>query len=250
MKNKRISKIAISFSVLVLLVVVLLLSNSLRRSSHIVLAEESSSAASGSDAPTQGDNGVTEISVTPETVQAAIETLHRPENYTRTITVETLWSGGSSTLEMLAAVSGAWNRTDTTQADGRIRHVITDGKTSYIWYDSEKTCYSGAAGTISADQEQHIPTYEDLLALPVEKIAAADYRTLSGVRCIYLETTEDAAGYAERYWVSVDTGLLAAAEKLEEGETVYRMASLTLKTVLPSTADFTLPDGTVLHTMA
>ena len=41
---------------------------------------------------------------------------------------------------------------------------------------------------------------------------------------------------------------LEAGLKLEGGETIYRMASLSLEETLPTAADFTLPDGTVLYT--
>ncbi|MPN02686.1 hypothetical protein SDC9_149902 [bioreactor metagenome] len=85
-----------------------------------------------------------------------------------------------------------------------------------------------------------------MLALPVNQIEKADYRSLSGVNCIYVETGEDENGYVLRYWVSVDTGLLAAAEWRKDGETIYRMGSSTLDSSGPSTKDFTLPDGTVL----
>ena len=82
--------------------------------------------------------------------------------------------------------------------------------------------------------------------LPVETIATADYRVISGVNCIYVETAADEDGYVLRYWVSVDTGLLTAAEKLLDGESVYRMAGLTVDQTLPPVSDFTLPDGRVL----
>ncbi len=77
--------------------------------------------------------------------------------------------------------------------------------------------FSGPAGDISPDAEQAIPTYEDVLALPPEHIAQADYRMVSDVRCIYVETAEDDWGYTQRYWVSVDTGLLVVAERLQDG---------------------------------
>ena len=67
---------------------------------------------------------------------------------------------------------------------------------------------------------------ETILDLPVEDIAAADYRSVSDVNCIYVETVQDPEGYTQRYWVSVETGLLVASERLLE-ETIYRMASLT-----------------------
>ena len=74
----------------------------------------------------------------------------------------------------------------------------------------------------------------------------ADYRAISGVNCIYVETAENADGYVERYWVGVDTGLLMAAERLVDEEPVYRMAALTVDMTAPTAADFTLPDGRIL----
>ena len=106
--------------------------------------------------------------------------------------------------------------------------------------------FTGPAGEISPDAEQTIPTYEDVLALAPEQIAQADYRMVSDVRCIYVETAEDDWGYVQRYWVSVDTGLLAVAERLQDGETVYRMAALTVDETAPDVKTFTLPDGTAL----
>ena len=65
---------------------------------------------------------------------------------------------------------------------------------------------------------------------------------------LYAETAEDAWGYAQRYWVSVDTGLLVVAERLQKGETVYRMAALEADQTAPPAETFTLPDGTdLLH---
>ena len=80
----------------------------------------------------------------------------------------------------------------------------------------------------------------------MEDIAAADYRSVSDVNCIYVETVEDPDGYTQRYWVGVETGLLVASERLLEGETIYRTASLTVDLSVPSADRFILPDGTVL----
>ena len=173
-------------------------------------------------------------------------TLSRPLEYRRTVTVEQLWTGGSGTYETAVAVSGGWTRTDRTLAGGRVRHVLTDGEVTHIWYDGGTEVYTAPAGGISADNEQNIPTYEEILDLPPEAIAVADYRVISGVNCIYVETAEDGEGFVLRYWVSVDTGLLAVSERLLEGEPVYRMAALTLDQASPIAADFTLPDGTPL----
>ncbi|MET0015773.1 hypothetical protein [Oscillibacter sp.] len=247
MRNRKIGKFtAAGFVVVFVLVVAILLINSLRRSSRIVLPDvvqptEDSSAIDGGKI-----DAITPIAVTPETVQFAIESLHRPASYRRSITVERLWSGGTGTTDVTVSVSGGWTRTDTAPKGQQTRHTLTNGKTTYIWYGNQTSVYSCSAGDISADEEQEISTYEDVLALPVNQIEKADYRSLSGVNCIYVETGEDENGYVLRYWVSVDTGLLAAAEWLKDGETIYRMGSPTLDSSGPSTKDFTLPDGTVL----
>ena len=129
-----------------------------------------------------------------------------------------------------------------------MRRSITDGQKTWIWYDSERSVYETAAGDIDPDAEQRLPTYEEILALPVEDIAAADYRTFSDIPCLYVETGER-DGYVQRYWVSVESGLLVGAEKLQNGETVYRAAERPEESPAVTTADFTLPDGTVLHTV-
>jgi hypothetical protein len=125
-------------------------------------------------------------------------------------------------------------------------HTITDGETVYIWYNSEKTVFTAPAGDITADHDQTIPTYEEILNLDASRIAAADYRDLEGLRCIYVETAESENGYALRYWVSVDSGLLVSSEKLYHGEVIYRMSALTLEPTAPVNSDFALPDGTQL----
>lgn len=146
--------------ILVVLVVLLMLVSNLRRSSRVVLPDTNTSAEGGGDLPAEG-GALTVVEVTPETVQAAIETLHRPEAYSRTVTVEYLWTGGSGTIELSTAVSAPWTRVDRTLPDGQVRHSITDGETTFIWYNGESEVYTGPAGAISADAEETIPTYED-----------------------------------------------------------------------------------------
>jgi hypothetical protein len=251
MRSRKFGKFtAAAFAVLIVLVVMILLSNGLRRSSRIVLPDTVQSTEDSSEPDSGEEDAITLIAVTPETVQSAVESLHRPASYRRSITVERLWSSGSGTSKITASVSGGWTRTDTTPEGQQTRHTLTDGKTTYIWYGNHTSVYRCSAGDISADQEEGIPTYEDVLALPVNQIEKADYRNLAGVNCIYVETGEDENGYVLRYWISVDTGLLAAAEWLKDGETIYRMGSPALDSAGPSTEDFTLPDGTVLTEVA
>ena len=243
MEKRKLKWLTWGVVVFMVLAVGLILSGTLRRTSHITLPEAESSAGQDSESPSSAGDALTVIKVTPSTVQAVIETLARPESYRRTVTIEQLWNGGSGSYEVSVTVNGPWTRTDRTMPDGRARHTITGSEMVYVWYNNEKNVYSGPVGTISADVEQSIPTYEDILELHVEQIAAADYRTVSDVYCIYVETAEDEAGYALRYWVSVDTGLLVVAEKLEHGSTVYRMAALTADQTTPTEGNFVLPDG-------
>lgn len=234
------------FIILTVLVVCVMLGGTLRRTTHITLPSPDASAEQTSDDPSTGGDVLTVVEVTPETVQYAIATLARPESYSRTITIEQFWSGGSGTYEIAVTVSGPWTRTDRTMPDGRVRRTITGEGTTYIWYSSEEEVYAAPSGEITADNEQSIPTYEDILELPAEEIITADYRAILGLNCIYVETAETAEGYALRYWVSVDTGLLVASEKLLDGEPVYRMGSPTVDQSEPDASAFTLPDGTAL----
>ncbi|MCI2055832.1 MAG: hypothetical protein LKJ86_01670 [Oscillibacter sp.] len=246
MKKRKVSASTVGFVGLIVLIVGLLMAGSLRRSSHIVLPEmDEDSAAAGSSSQQTGDS-INRVEVTPQTVQAAIATLNRPEEYARSMTIETLWSGGSSSAQANVKVNGALTRTDYTGADGRIRHSITNGESTWIWYGTSAAVYSASAGDISADEEQHIPTYEDVLDLDTELITAADYRTFSDQDCIYVETTPDANGLVMHYWVSVSSGLLIGAEKLDGSTAIYRMAAQPVLETLPTTADFTLPDGTII----
>lgn len=241
--RRKLNRITWVFVALAVALGIMMLGSSIHRPGTIVLPDPASVPDQSGDSTGFGDR-LTVVEVTPETVQAAVETLKRPERYRRSVTVEHLWSGGSVSYEVTVAAVGPWTRTDRTMPDGRVRHTITGAETVSIWYNSEHQVYTAPVGTIIADHEQPIPTYEEILTLETERITAADYREASGIPCIYVEAEE--GDYVLRYWVSVETGLLAAAEKLLEGEAVYRMASLTVDQVEPSAADFTLPDGTVL----
>ena len=98
----------------------------------------------------------------------------------------------------------------------------------------------------TADVAQRMLTYETVRELPVEDIALADYRELDGVYCIYVETSPDEAGYADRYWVSVSSGLLYAAERTCQGELVYRFTTTEPDAETPEESLFRLPDGSAL----
>lgn len=230
-----------------LVLAALMLGGSLTHTAHITLPP--SDLPRDPDAGDSGDGAsLTVVEITPETVQSAIASLSRPENYGRSVTIEYFWPGGSGKQELYTIVRGPWTRVDRGLPDGDTRISVTDGQMTYIWYGYEedaKVC-AAPAGSISADDEQSIPTYEDILDLPAEDIVQADYRALEELSCIYVETAADSGGYSLRYWVSVENGLLVQAEKLLGDEAVYRMTSLYVDETRYDASRFTLPDGTVL----
>ena len=229
-----------------ILIVALVLGGTLRRTSHVTLPQTEVGSGQITQQPGTLGDALTVVEITPQTVQAAIATLSRPESYRRVVTVEQFWDGGSAAYESTITANGGWSRIDRNMPDGRIRHTIIGSELVYVWYNHEDHVYTAVAGVVSADNEQTIPTYEDVLELPTEMIAVSDYREISDENCIYVETYPDEAGYITRYWISVDTGLLTVAERLVEEQPVYRMAALTVDMVSPNPAEFTLPDGTML----
>ena len=248
MDRRGMNRVTMAFIAVVVLVVALMLASSMRPASHITLPKEQEKSEENTGDPATVRDTLTVVEVTTDTVQSAVATLSRPEAYSRTVRIQQFWNGGSGGFDTDVAVSGDWTRTDRVLPSGRTRHALTDGESTYIWYENSQKVYLGPSGSISADNEQSIPTYEEILNLPLETIAAADYRTIAeNVNCIYVETAEDENGYTLRYWVSVDNGLLVAAEKLLNGETIYRMSGLQVELSFPAQERFTLPDGTILE---
>ena len=183
------------------------------------------------------------VSITPETVRPAINTLSRPAAYSRVQTVETFWSGGSGQAVSQIHVSGGRTRLDTQLPDGSVRHMLVVGGAAGVWYDDETEWKLLRSRQLSADLAARTLTYETVRDLPVERIAQADYRSLEGVYCIYVETAPDSQGYVDRFWVSVDTCLLHAAERLQNGALVYRFTATAPDAAAPDEALFLLPDG-------
>ena len=246
MDKRNLNWVTWSFVILTALVVGMMLMNTMRRPGDITLPDTTMKTDQLIDESDKTNGALTVVEITPETVQAAIATLSRPEAYRRTITLEQFWEDSSGANEITTTVYGAWTRTDRTMPDGRIRHCISGTGAVYIWYNNETKLYTGVPGEITADNEQSIPTYEEILELPQEEITVADYRRVSDVDCIYVEAVSSDGDCTLRYWVSVETGLLVAAEKLLDDETVYRMGALTIDQMEPSSAEFTLPNGNQL----
>lgn len=245
MKKRRFSLLGVALAALALIVVLLFSRMSMERSHKVELAETDSTQDGDDKYARANREAIRRVEVTPQTVRFVVERLARPENYSRSVTVERFWNGGSGVTEIAARVASGWTRVDVTDENGTQRHVITGEGKSWIWYNDSKKVFS-AASVLEADEEQSIPTYEDVLRREPASIAAADYRKLDELSCIYVETVADEMGYVERDWVSVESGLLVASERELNGELVYRMTALSSESGSVTTEAFALPDGTAL----
>ncbi len=193
---------------------------------------------------TLGPGGGTRVEVTPSTVQDVIAALSRLESYSRTVT--TTLEGAVTTAQVW--VDGGWTRADMILPSGLAVHTIVGDGTVWRWYSGDRTAVSWRADSASVDVEgQRIPTYEDVLELPVDTITSAGYEEKNGQACVYVEVSVPELDQVERYWVSADNGLLVAAETETEGTVVYSMTASAMEIPVSSAASFALPDGTVLH---
>ena len=195
-----------------------------------------------------GTDQVARVELTCDTVQAVVETLSRTESYYRELTVETFWGEHSSLTQIKVWTDGGWSHSRQVLPSGAIRHDLVGEDTHYYWYDGSKQYLSTPADPASADLSQHIPTYETVLALPLRQITEASYTLLEDHPCVYAAFADPDLELVTRFWVSMDSGLLMAAEQETQGALVYRMTALgSVQSPCPPDAPFTLPDGSQLH---
>ena len=199
---------------------------------HVVLADTSGSGSDTSDGSLSPSNA----------------TLDRSDSYYRELTVESFWTGGSSSTAVQVWCDGDWCHVRQALPSGAVRHDLTGGGKLYYWYDGSQQYQTAPADGLSADLAQHIPTYETVLQLRQSAIVAADYRQLEGLSCIYVEVRLDDPQRTERYWIGLDSGLLVQAEAEETGTLTYHLSALSpITTAYNAAAAFSLPDGTSLH---
>lgn len=214
---------------------------------QVVLPTSSVGLGNGS-ASTGPDQSYLRVEVTPQTVAGVVATLARPESYYRELTVETFWPEGSSFSQVQTWQDGGWSHVRQTMPSGVVRHDLTGEGVLYYWYDGFQSYGQTPADERSSDLAQHIPTYETVLELDPSHIISAGYERKGDLPCVYVEVRPQGGHTLERYWVSVDNGLLVAAELEEDGQVVYQMSAWTpVQSPCPAGAHFTLPGGEVLY---
>ena len=250
------NRLAIAIAVIVLIVGAMLTSfgRSLfalnTPSVQLPLPGEDSPGSSSSETPS-GSGQYQKVEVTPDTVQSVVATLSRSDSYYRELTVETLWGDGSSATQVQVWTDGGWTHTQKILPSGAVRNDLIGEGTVYYWYEGSQTYCTAPADEFSSDLSQRLPTYETVLQLDTEQITAAGYETRGELPCVFVEVSLEEEDVVERYWISVDSGLLVCAETDSGGQTVYRMTAYTpITTPCPSTASFALPDGTSFHSLS
>lgn len=169
--------------------------------------------------------GLLLANVTPETVQAVVSTLVRPDSYSRQLTVTRFWEGGSRTEAVSVWQKSGMLRVLVDSAGEQKNILYYQGSVS-IWYgsDSEHVFHYQSEDPALGDSLQQIPTYEDLLALDPASIREAGYIRHGGGWRI-MASAETAGGGLGVYYISIETGLLEEAERWEDGRLVYSLSA-------------------------
>lgn len=189
------------------------------------------------------------VEVTIETVQEVIRTLERPDSYTRTVVLQDHWGEDKvSATTANVTVDGGWTLTEAKRSNGSTRtSVVGDGMLRW-WYDDERMVQEAPADEYSADLEgQRIPTYEDILSAEPAAITYAGYEAKNGTPCIAVAIEIKELGYQEWYWVSVENGLLTAAETVQDGVVLMEMSAGAVEIPAPAGTEFMSPDRVVYH---
>lgn len=246
MEQNRRTRVAVLIALIVLLAVFGSFAYSIysSRTAGVILPSAQPDVGVGSP----GSEHAQRVEISVDTVQAAIASLTRSDSYYRPLTVQTHWDGASSVTSVQTWVDGGYTYSRVVLPSGAVRYSLSDGTTLYYWFSGNTSYLTAPANSLNADLAQRIPTYEDVLNLPAGRIHDAFYGAYGEHLCIYVETVADELGYLERYWISVDTGLLVAAETVKDETVVLSVnATYPITSPCPAGVRFALPDGTELH---
>jgi hypothetical protein len=214
----------------------------------------------GGEAPQDSvtpDDNLDRVTITVDNVQRVIESLHRPDSYSRRFIVETFYAKGDGSGRTSAGYDISVSVYGGAQAirvrDGRdVKNIIIAGGRMYIWYNNDAAykevpvqpaVYGGEAAQSAADEFQMLLTYEDVLAVEKEKITEAGYISFNDENCIYVRFEYGRMGYTTVCYISTASGLLTGAEQFDGQQLVYRMIASEYSAAVPDLSAFNLPDG-------
>lgn len=192
--------------------------------------------------------------VTAETVQAVVATMVRPDSYSRSLLVTHYWDGGSRSYPIRVWLKNGNLRMTVTQPEAGsqenlLKNILyLDGRVS-IWYGTDTAqVYQYDSEEALGDLLQMLPSYEDVLALPPEDILDAGYVSREGNWRI-MASCLDASGILTVYYISIETGLLEAAERWDGDRLIYSMEAGEAALSAPGDEMFTMdpvPQAAVL----
>jgi outer membrane lipoprotein-sorting protein len=194
-------------------------------------ASDSGTGQGDGDAPRTAE-------VNPATVRAVLAKLSRVDSYSRRITVETFWNGGSSQTALSVWVRGDSERVIVGEGPRSQNILLTDGEVT-IWYDNPDHAYTGPAAKDDADRWQRVIDYESLLSEDLT-ITDAAYDKYNGEPCITVAYLTPELSYVCRLHVSVSSGLLLGSETYDGDTLVLRMTGSDLDITTPEDGVFTL----------
>ena len=190
------------------------------------------------------DDGINRVEVTPETVKAVLGTLSRTESFSRTYAIKTYWDGGESESALSYWQKGSNIRMSITQ-DETVHNILVIGNDLYVWYDGSSDVFKSKLSESSVAREvdkfSGLVTYEDIMEIPQDDILDAGYDVHSGQSCNIIEYKSGELNYVNHLYVSVDNGLLIAAEKYDGETLIYSMESNSPELSTPSDDIFAIP---------
>lgn len=247
MRLKKMSSSAVTAIIIIILVSVtaLLFLLPSRQKIEIVLPEaEETHDLRPED--TGNGGGITRVEITNDTVQTAIETLNRPEDYYRSIEINKYWEGGGTRYYVDMYKAGNKTKIISTHEGFETKNILITEDKVYIWYNNENeplevNRWEEEDYLRAQDAYQMIATYEDVLRLDKDSIIDSGYRERDGRYYIYVKTKDELLGYEIEYYISAETGLLQYAEKKDGDFPIYKMAVNDEYIERPSENFFMLP---------
>lgn len=191
-----------------------------------------------------GEGSFKRVEITPKTVQTVLASLSPTQSYYRHLSTTLYWGEESSQTSAEIWHHQQISHVVKTLPSGLVRHDIVHPDHVFSWYDGESQHRTAPSYSSAAELAQQIPTYQTVLDLPLEDITQANYQYKEGVSCIFVEAVTAPLFFSQQYWVSIDTGLLVAAETYEGDRLLYKMEGFSSVTSpISDQSSFLLPDG-------
>lgn len=187
---------------------------------------------------------LSDADITVDNVQQVIADLSRPDAYSMAIQNTVYWDTDWSACQVDLYVQDGVFLTEYYNTTQEIeRYELIDGDVYYSWRAGKTKYHKGKTGSVTADQNSMIPTYETIADLDKDSITEAGLRTVNTEPCIYCVVEDEDSGYTITYSVSTVTGLLMQADYTKGDTLVRSVVVTTVDSNAPSSDKFVLPDG-------